>query len=46
MGHNTYIKNIEDFNGVIYRSNYNKYLTDVSPAWDFKKFKNKIEEKK
>ena len=46
VGHNTYIKNIEDFNGVIYRSNYNKYLTDVSPAWDFKKFKNKIEEKK
>lgn len=43
VGHNTFIKNIGDFNGVIYRSNYNKDFTDVSPAWDFKKFKNKIE---
>ena len=43
VGHNTFIKNIEDFNGIIYRSNYNKDFTDVSPAWDFKKFKNKIE---
>lgn len=45
VGHNTFIKNIEDFNGVGYRSNYNKDFTDVSPAWDFKKFKNKIEKK-
>lgn len=43
VGHNTYIKNIEEFNGVVYRSNYNKDFTDVSPAWNFKKFKNKIE---
>ena len=45
VGHNTFIKNIEDFNGISYRSNYNKDFTDVSPAWNFKKFKNKIEKK-
>ena len=45
VGHNTYIKDIETFNGVSYKSNYHKELTDVSPAWDFKKFKNKIEKK-
>jgi N-acetyl-anhydromuramyl-L-alanine amidase AmpD len=43
VGHNTYIEGIEYFEGIVYRSNYLKENTDLSPAWDFKKFKNKIE---
>jgi hypothetical protein len=45
VGHNTYIGGIEYFDGITYRSNYYKEMTDLSPAWDFIKFKNKIEEK-
>ena len=46
VGHNTYINGIEFFDGIAYRSNYHKEMTDLSPAWNFKKFKNKIEENK
>jgi len=45
VGHNTYISGMEFFDGISYRSNYYKEVTDLSPAWDFIKFKNKIEEK-
>ena len=45
VGHNTFIDGIENFEGIAYRSNYDKENTDLSPAWDFKKFKNKIEKK-
>lgn len=37
---------ISDFSkefGIYYKSNHNKRCTDVSPAFDFKKFKEKIE---
>jgi len=43
VGHNTYIGGVEFFDGVTYRSNYHKEITDLSPAWDFNNFKNKIE---
>jgi N-acetyl-anhydromuramyl-L-alanine amidase AmpD len=43
VGHNTFIEGIELFEGITYRSNYYKDNTDLSPAWDFKKFKKKIE---
>ncbi len=43
VGHNTFIKDIEDFKGVVYRSNYYKDNTDVNPSWNFYKFKEKIE---
>lgn len=44
VGHNTYIDGVEYFEGVVYRSNYYKESTDLNPSWDFKKFKELIEE--
>lgn len=43
VGHNTYIDGIEYFEGVTYRSNYHKDSTDLNPSWDFKRFKELIE---
>lgn len=43
VGHNTFIEGVELFEGITYRSNYYKDNTDLSPAWDFKKFKKRIE---
>jgi N-acetyl-anhydromuramyl-L-alanine amidase AmpD len=40
--HNTKA-DIENFSGIVYRSNYSKYFTDVSPAFDTMQFKNKLE---
>lgn len=45
VGHNTYIGGIEYHEGITYKSNYYKEITDLSPAWNFNNFKNKIEEK-
>jgi hypothetical protein len=42
--HNTKIEDLEKFNGVLYKSNLEKYYTDLSPAWDFEKFKYKLEQ--
>lgn len=42
---NTKIDNVEDFSGVLYRSNFEKHYTDLSPAWDFYKFKEIMENK-
>ncbi len=44
LSHNTKIDNLSDFNGVLYKSNLDKQHTDLSPAWDCKLFKNKLEE--
>jgi len=43
VGHNTYIDGVEFFEGIVYKSNYYKESTDLSPAWDYKKMKGKIE---
>lgn len=43
MGHNTKYDNIYSVSGVTYKSNYNEYYNDVTPAWDFEIFKNKLE---
>tara|TARA_B100001287_G_scaffold275813_1_gene284547 strand:- start:5993 stop:6604 length:612 start_codon:yes stop_codon:yes gene_type:complete len=43
VGHNTYTKEVGDFNGITYRSNYYKDNTDVNPSWNFRKFKERIE---
>lgn len=43
IGHNTKIDNIMDFEGVLYKSNFEKHYTDLSPSWDCEEFKNKIE---
>ena len=43
ISHNTQIDNMQSFDGVSYRSNYFKEKTDLTPAWDCKKIKNKLE---
>jgi hypothetical protein len=37
------VDNIADFTGVVYKSNLDRHFTDISPAWDFEGFKNKVE---
>lgn len=44
MSHNTKFEDIYNFRGITYKSNYNKYYSDLSPAWNYTEFKNKIEE--
>lgn len=41
--HNTKIDNLDDFKGVLYRSNFEKHYTDLSPAWNCEEFKYKLE---
>ena len=43
MSHNTNLVNPCSFKGVLYRSNFNKFYTDITPAWNCKEFKNKLE---
>ena len=43
IGHNTKVEGIILFNGIVCRSNYNNKFTDLSPAFNFEKFKTKIE---
>lgn len=35
-------KDIKNFNGIIYRSNYYQHSTDLSPAFEYEKLYNKI----
>ncbi len=44
IGHNTKVKGVESFLGIITRSNFDEFATDLSPAFDFEKF-NKLLEK-
>jgi N-acetyl-anhydromuramyl-L-alanine amidase AmpD len=41
--HNTKINGIQKFQGVVTRSNFDSSFTDLSPAFDFEKFRKKIE---
>lgn len=41
--HNTKLNQIDDFEGVLYRSNLEKHYTDLSPAFNCEDFKNKLE---
>jgi hypothetical protein len=43
VSHNTKFDGIYDFEGVVFKSNYNKHYTDLTPAWDYVEFKNKLE---
>lgn len=45
VGHNTMINGIDEFMGVVYKSNIDKHFTDLSPAWPCEEFKNKVEQK-
>ncbi len=43
INHNTKIDGVLDYRGVLYRSNFDKHHTDLSPAWDCQAFKEKLE---
>ena len=40
--HNTNISNLDEYS-ILYRSNFTKYYTDVSPTFDFNNFKEKLQ---
>ena len=41
IGHNTKVNGVESFLGIITKSNFDDFVTDLSPAFDFEKF-NKL----
>jgi hypothetical protein len=41
--HNTKIENVNDFEGILYKSNIEKHYTDLTPAWPCENFKYKLE---
>jgi hypothetical protein len=43
ISHNTKVDKLGDYKGVIYKSNLEKYYTDLSPSWNCELFKTKIE---
>jgi len=43
VGHNTKVKGVESFLGIITRSNFDEFATDLSPAFDFEKFNKLLE---
>lgn len=43
ISHNTKLEDIKTYEGVLYKSNFEKFYTDISPAWDFNKFKENVE---
>ncbi len=43
IGHNTKVDGAKLFNGIVCRSNYNSRYTDISPAFQYEKFKKIIE---
>jgi N-acetyl-anhydromuramyl-L-alanine amidase AmpD len=43
IGHNTKVDGVRIFNGIVCRSNFENYYTDLSPSFDFEKFKKAIE---
>tara|TARA_R110002051_G_scaffold200246_2_gene267171 strand:- start:257 stop:880 length:624 start_codon:yes stop_codon:yes gene_type:complete len=45
VGHNVKLNNPLQFEGVLTRSNYNEYWTDLSPSFNFEKLKIYIDEK-
>lgn len=43
IAHNTKVDNLDGIEGVLYRSNFEKHYTDLSPAWSCENFKYKVE---
>jgi N-acetyl-anhydromuramyl-L-alanine amidase AmpD len=43
IGHNTKVKGCETFLGILSRSNFDEFATDLSPAFDFELFKKLLE---
>jgi hypothetical protein len=46
IGHNTKVDSISEYNGIVFRSNYEKSYTDLSPAFNFEEFKKLINKEK
>ena len=44
VGHNTKVNGVNQFDGIVTRSNYTTDVTDLSPAFDFDYFKKNIED--
>jgi uncharacterized UPF0160 family protein len=44
ISHNTKVEGLNDYNGVLYKSNLEKHYTDLSPSWNSELFKTKLEE--
>ena len=44
LGHNVKLDGVIDFSGIISRSNYNEFWTDLSPSFNFEKLKKYINE--
>jgi hypothetical protein len=43
IGHNTKVQGIENFSGVVSKSNFNEVYTDLNPSFNFKLFLKNIE---
>jgi N-acetyl-anhydromuramyl-L-alanine amidase AmpD len=43
IGHNTKVRNVEMFEGIVTKSNFDSNITDLSPAFDFEKFRKKLD---
>ena len=35
IGHNVLVDGVENFKGIVTRSNYNEYWTDINPSFNF-----------
>lgn len=44
--HNTNFDGAYNYNGILYRSNFEKHYTDITPAWDCRDLKDKLEKKR
>jgi len=45
IGHNTKVDDLDEYRGIVYKSNLDRQYTDLSPAWDCSRFKEIIENK-
>ena len=43
IGHNVKVDGVENFKGVVSRSNYHQRYTDLNPSFNFQKFKKELE---
>lgn len=44
IGHNTKVEYVENFKGIVSRSNYDTKFTDLNPSFNFEKFVNYFED--
>jgi len=41
--HNTWFDEAPEYNGIVYKSNFERHFTDLNPTWKYVEFKNKLE---